>query len=106
FVGPVINEGSVERYERAVAAAKSDGRVAAGGGAPGLAGHFVEPTVVADLPLGHALERDELFLPFVTVTRVGSFDQAMAEANAPVYGLTAGVFSQDQAELDRFLDEF
>jgi 1-pyrroline-5-carboxylate dehydrogenase len=105
FVGPVINKGSVERYERAVAAAKADGRVAAGGGAPGLAGHFVEPTVVADLPLGHALERDELFLPFVTVTRVSSFDEAMAEANAPVYGLTAGIFTGDEAEKERFLAE-
>jgi 1-pyrroline-5-carboxylate dehydrogenase len=27
------------------------------------------------------------------------------EANAPAYGLTAGIFSEDQAELDRFLDE-
>ena len=36
--GPVINEGSVERYRRAVAAAERDGRVAAGGGRPGLPG--------------------------------------------------------------------
>jgi 1-pyrroline-5-carboxylate dehydrogenase len=105
FVGPVINEGSVERFERSVAAAQRDGRVAAGGGTPDLPGHFVEPTVVADLPLGHELERDELFLPFVTVTRVGSFDEALAEANAPVYGLTAGIFTGDESEKERFLAE-
>jgi 1-pyrroline-5-carboxylate dehydrogenase len=105
FVGPVINEGSVERYRRAVAAAESEGRVAAGGGDPGLPGHYVEPTVVADLPHGHELEREELFLPFVTVTRVGSFDEALAEANAPVYGLTAGIFTGDEAEKERFLAE-
>ena len=105
FVGPVINEGAVERYRSAVAAAESEGRVAAGGGTPDLPGLFVEPTVVADLPLGHELERDELFLPFVTVTRVGSFDEAMAEANAPVYGLTAGIFTGEQAEKERFLAE-
>ena len=105
FVGPVINEGSVERYERAVADAKRDGRVAAGGGRPELPGHFVEPTVVAGLPHGHALERDELFLPFVTVTRVGSFEEALAEANAPVYGLTAGIFTGDDSEKERFLAE-
>jgi 1-pyrroline-5-carboxylate dehydrogenase len=105
FVGPVINEGSVERYEQAVAAARQDGRVAAGGGRPELPGNYVEPTVIADLPLGHRLERDELFLPFVTVTRVGSFDEALAEANAPVYGLTAGIFTGDEAEKERFLAE-
>jgi 1-pyrroline-5-carboxylate dehydrogenase len=105
FVGPVINEGGVERYERAVAAAQREGRVAAGGGTPDLPGHYVEPTVVAELPHGHPLERDELFLPFVTVTRVGSLDEALAEANAPVYGLTAGIFSGDEAEKERFLAE-
>ena len=105
FVGPVINEGAVERYERAVEAARRDGRVAAGGSRPDLPGHYVEPTVVADLPHGHELERDELFLPFVTVTRVSSFDEALAEANAPVYGLTAGIFTGDEAEKERFLAE-
>jgi 1-pyrroline-5-carboxylate dehydrogenase len=105
FVGPVINERSVERYERAVEAARRDGRVAAGGGRPDLPGHYVEPTVVADLPHGHELERNELFLPFVTVTRVSSFDEAMAEANAPVYGLTAGIFTGDESEKERFLAE-
>ena len=105
FVGPVINEGSVERFRQAVAAAEGEGRVAAGGARPDLPGHFVEPTVVAYLPRGHALERDELFLPFVTVTRVGSLDEALAEANAPVYGLTAGIFTGDEAEKERFLAE-
>jgi 1-pyrroline-5-carboxylate dehydrogenase len=105
FVGPVINEGAVERFTRAVEGARRDGRVAAGGGTPDPSGHFVEPTVVADLPLGHELEREELFLPFVTVTRVGSFDEALAEANAPRYGLTAGIFTGDEAEKERFLAE-
>ena len=70
-----------------------------------LPGHFVAPTVVTGLPAGHRLTREELFVPFVTVTRVGSFDAALAEANAIDYGLTAGVFSRDDAELARFLDE-
>jgi 1-pyrroline-5-carboxylate dehydrogenase len=105
FAGPVINEASVERFERAVAAAEQEGRVATGGARPDLPGHFVEPTVVADLPKGHALERDELFLPFVTVTRVGSLDEALAEANAPIYGLTAGIFTGEEAEKERFLAE-
>ena len=105
FVGPVINEASVARFEDAVAAARSDGELAAGGGRPDLPGHFVEPTVVSGLPKGHRLERNELFLPFVTVTRVGSLDEALEEANAPDYGLTAGIFTGDEAEKERFLRE-
>ena len=65
-------------------------RVAAGGGRPSGPGTSSSRPSSADLPLGHPLERDELFLPFVTVTRVGSLDEALAEANAPAYGLTAG----------------
>jgi 1-pyrroline-5-carboxylate dehydrogenase len=85
--------------------ARRDGRVAAGGSRGDEAGWFVEQTVVAGLPLGHPLTRDELFLPFITVVRVPDFDTALAEANAVPYGLTAGVFSRDEDELDRFLDE-
>ncbi len=105
FTGPVIDERAVARYHAAVAEGNRDGKVVAGGHALELPGHFVAPTVIAGLPAGHRLTRDELFVPLVTVTRVGSFDEALAEANAIDYGLTAGVFSRDDAELDRFLDE-
>jgi 1-pyrroline-5-carboxylate dehydrogenase len=103
--GPVVNAQAVERFGHSVEAARRDGTVAAGGSRGNDAGWFVEPTVVSELPLGHPLTRDELFLPFVTVVRVPGFDAALAEANAVPYGLTAGVFSRDDDELDRFLDE-
>jgi 1-pyrroline-5-carboxylate dehydrogenase len=104
FLGPVVNEASVARYEAAVEDARRDGSVDAGGGRPDRPGLFVEPTVVSGLPAGHRLERDELFLPFVAVTRVGSLEEAIAEANAPVYGLTAGIFTEEEAEKEHFLD--
>ena len=103
--GPVVNAQAVERFERSVEAARREGNVAAGGARGVDAGWFVEPTVVSGLPLGQLLTRDELFLPFLTVVRVPDFDAALAEANAVPYGLTAGVFSRDDAELERFLDE-
>ena len=34
-----------------------------------------------------------------------SLDEALKLANESVYGLTAGVYSNDQAEVQRFLDE-
>ena len=34
-----------------------------------------------------------------------SLDQALAETNAADYGLTAGIFSRDPAEVERFFDE-
>jgi 1-pyrroline-5-carboxylate dehydrogenase len=103
--GPVVNAQALARFERSAGSARRDGRIAAGGSCGAEEGWFVEPTVVWDLPLGHPLTRDELFLPFLTVVRVPDFRAALAEANAVPYGLTAGVFSQDRGELDSFLDE-
>ncbi|MGZ4333631.1 MAG: aldehyde dehydrogenase family protein [Gaiellaceae bacterium] len=103
--GPVVNLRALDRFERSVEAARRHGRVVAGGSLGDIAGWFVEPTVVTGLPSWDELVRTELFLPFLTVVRVPDFAAALAEANALPYGLTAGVFSQDEAELDRFLDE-
>ncbi|HEY5261983.1 MAG TPA: aldehyde dehydrogenase family protein [Solirubrobacteraceae bacterium] len=103
-LGPVIDERAVARFVRSATAADRDGRIALGGHRIDGAGHFVEPTVVCDLPAGHPLTRDELFLPFLTVTRAGNVGGAIAEANAVDYGLSAGIFSEDEDEVQRFLD--
>jgi 1-pyrroline-5-carboxylate dehydrogenase len=105
YTGPVIDARAVARFDAAVAEAERDGTIVAGGGRPEGGGLYVEPTIVTDLPTGHRLTREELFVPLVTVTRVGSFTEALAEANAIDYGLTAGIFSRDEGEVARFLDE-
>jgi len=105
FMGPVIDEAAVKRFDDAVETARSGGgTINAGGDRPEREGYFVNPTVVSNLPLGHDLTRTELFLPFVTVTKVHSFDAAIDEANAVDYGLAAGVFSLDDTEVEEFLD--
>ena len=108
YLGPVINAKSVERYERAVAQARMEGTVHFGGtrlteGALAR-GYFVAPTV-ATLPLESSLFRDELFVPFLAVATVSSLDHALEQANAAEYGLTAGIFSGEPAEVQRFFDE-
>jgi 1-pyrroline-5-carboxylate dehydrogenase len=67
-------------------------------------GHFVAPTV-ALLPLESSLYREELFVPLLAVGEVRSLDEALAHANRVEYGLTAGIFSGDPAEVERFFDE-
>ena len=108
FFGPVINQRSVERFERAVAQARREGTIVLGGdrlrGGIFDRGHFVAPTI-ATLPLTSSLYREELFVPFVAVGEVSGLDEAIAESNAAEYGLTAGIFSADKAEVDRFFDE-
>jgi 1-pyrroline-5-carboxylate dehydrogenase len=104
----VIDQKAVDRHQAAVAEARRDGRVFTGGerlSDRGLdRGFYVEPTVVGDLPADHRLFRDELFAPFTAVAVVDSFEEAIRLSNDSVYGLTAGVYSEDQAEVQRFLD--
>lgn len=108
FLGPVINERSVKRFEEAVASAQKSGKILAGGKRlkEGVfaKGHFVEPTI-AELPLGHELFSRELFVPFVAIGRVDNLDQAIQESNKVEYGLTAGIFSSKKEEIERFFNE-
>jgi 1-pyrroline-5-carboxylate dehydrogenase len=100
-LGPVVGPAAVARFEAAVADARRDGQIAVGGEHDG---GFAQPTVATGLPQGHRLTREELFLPFLTVTAVDGFEAALAEANAVDYGLTAGIFTEDPGEKQAFLD--
>ena len=108
FFGPVINQRSVQRFERAVAQARVEGSVLLGGGRleGGVfnRGYFVAPTI-ATLPLSSSLFEEELFVPFLAVGEIKDLGQALAETNRVEYGLTAGVFSSIPAEVARFFDE-
>jgi 1-pyrroline-5-carboxylate dehydrogenase len=108
YLGPVINERAVARYERAVAQARTEGTVHCGGrrlteGALAK-GFYVAPTV-ATLPLESSLFREELFVPFLAVAAVPTLDAALAEANKGEYGLTAGIFSNDPLEVEHFFEQ-
>jgi 1-pyrroline-5-carboxylate dehydrogenase len=107
YMGPVIDAGAVKRFEAAVKSAKG-GTVRAGGvkltGGAYDKGTFVAPTVVDGLPASHELFSKELFLPFVAVAPVDSLDEAIALSNNSEYGLTAGIFSEDSGEIDRFFN--
>ena len=107
YMGPVINEKSVETFEAAVKDVAVDGGDVLLGGQRisdgDLArGNFVQPTIVAP-PMGNRVWKDELFVPFVAIAPVDSIDEALTYANDTEYGLTAGFYSEDQGEIDRFL---
>jgi 1-pyrroline-5-carboxylate dehydrogenase len=109
YLGPVINEEAVKTYEQAVAAAKRDGGTILTGGqrltdGDFAHGHFVEPTLIDGLPVTHPLFSEELFVPITVLGDVASLDEAIDLANNTEYGLTAGIFSEDDREVQRFFD--
>ncbi len=109
WMGPVINDKAIARYQAAVGDARSAGAVVLGGerltGGAHDQGYYVAPTIVTGLPPDHRLLQEELFLPFVVVLPVDSLDEALRLSNANIQGLTAGIYSEDPGEQQRFLDE-
>jgi 1-pyrroline-5-carboxylate dehydrogenase len=110
FAGPVATKGGYEDYQRFAALARAAGPGVVRTGAELMKdgafahGYFVRPTVLAGLPRDHQLMREELFVPIVAVTTVGSLDEALEQANDTSFGLTAGLFSRKQDEIDAFFD--
>lgn len=108
FTGPVIDADAVERFRDAVEHARAaGGTVVTGGevlqGRDGLPGYYVQPTLISGLPADDELFEKELFVPLAVVAPVDSLDEALGHANETVFGLTAGLFSGRQEEIDEFL---
>jgi 1-pyrroline-5-carboxylate dehydrogenase len=107
YLGPAINDAAGERYEGAVAEARAVGRIVTGGerltGGIFDRGNYVRPTIV-EAPPSSWLWSKEIFVPFVVVEPYDALGDAIALANDTEFGLTAGFFSEDEEEIETFLD--
>jgi 1-pyrroline-5-carboxylate dehydrogenase len=56
------------------------------------------------MPPEHRLTREELFVPVLVIQSVSSLNEAIQRANGRLYGLTAGLFSEDEREIAAFFD--
>jgi NAD-dependent aldehyde dehydrogenases len=107
FMGATYSKAAADRYERCVAQARSEGVVVSGGerlsGDLFDRGFYLRPTIV-DLPAASELTREEFFMPFLAVRAVQGLDAAIEEGNGVKYGLSAGIYTHDPAQLDQFLE--
>ncbi|MDD1670320.1 MAG: aldehyde dehydrogenase family protein, partial [Methanomicrobiales archaeon] len=109
FIGPVIDEKAKRTFVEAVDLCKKDGgTVITGGGVCDAGflskGYYLEPTLATGLPQGHPLGKRELFVPFLVIDTFATLDEALGKANDTEYGLTAGIFSEDEAEVEAFFE--
>ena len=110
FTGPVVNAAAAQRFATAVADARAAGGAIRCGGerlAGGVfdRGAYVQPTIVDGVAADHRISREELFVPLVTVHRYDELAAALREGNAVDYGLTAGIYTGDAAELATFVEQ-
>ncbi len=104
WMGPVINESAYQDYQRFVEDLRQHGDIVFGGKTLGDKGYYVAPTIADNVPEDHALWKQEMFLPIVMVEGFDDFGAVMKKANDVEYGLTAGFFSEDEEEIQWFLD--
>lgn len=103
WVGPLIDDAAAQRVERWIADAVAAGATLLVGG--GRDGRVVRASLLEGVPPTCALATREAFGPVVLLTRVASFDEALAHVNASAYGLQTGVFTHDLGRALRAWDE-
>jgi succinate-semialdehyde dehydrogenase/glutarate-semialdehyde dehydrogenase len=95
-VGPLINEQQREKVSELVDDAVGKGaRALVGGHARDGAGYFYDPTVLADVPEGAEMLKEEIFGPVAPVKGFADEDEAIAAANDTEYGLVAYVYTSN-----------
>ncbi|MDB5934791.1 MAG: succinic semialdehyde dehydrogenase [Massilia sp.] len=96
-LGPVVSERQQQRVLKYIGIGLNEdkARLVAGGKVPSdptLAnGFFVEPTVFADVTADMRIFQEEVFGPFVSVTRFSTEAEALALANDSPFGLAGAV---------------
>ncbi len=82
-------------------------RVAYGGRVPEGRdrGHFLEPTVLVDVPHDSRVAQEEVFGPVLPVWRVRDLDEAIARANDSPYGLGSSIWTFHVRWIHRAIQE-
>ncbi|HUR94966.1 MAG TPA: aldehyde dehydrogenase family protein [Gemmatimonadales bacterium] len=108
-LGPLISREALETVEAQIARAVEEGaRVLTGGcrvQPGGLRGHFLEPTILTDVPHGSLPTTEEIFGPVLSLTVARDADEAIAMANDSRYGLGASIYTNDLQTAMRAMQE-
>jgi aldehyde dehydrogenase (NAD+) len=98
-MGPLTSPGHRERVLRYIEVAREQGSTILTGGkaladAEFRSGCYIEPTVVTAKP-GDRVCEEEVFGPFVSVTRFKDEEEVIRIANSTQYGLGGGLWTRD-----------
>lgn len=100
-LGPMIDDKAAARSQKWIEDAVARGATVLTGGK--AEGRFMQPTIIENAPLDAFVCSREAFAPLVTVFKVPSFGKAVEAVNDSIYGLQAGVFTNN---LERALYAF
>ena len=106
YLGPLARAPQLAVLERQVADAVAKGaKLLTGGKRVDQPGNWFEATVLADANHGMELMREESFGPVIGIQKVADDAEAVRLMNDTAYGLTAGVYTPDEARARRILSQ-
>jgi len=99
-VGPITNVPQLEKVLKYIEIAKSEGAMPVLGGKRASApecgdGWFVEPTIFSGVRNSMRIAQEEVFGPVLSIIPFKDEEEAVAIGNDIVYGLAAGVWTQN-----------
>ena len=107
LVGPLIDQGSFDRMQAALAAAVSAGGTIVAGGErvdiDGCPDAFYSRPALVRMPAQAEIVRTETFAPILYVMEYESLDEAIALQNGVPQGLSSSIFTLDQREAEEFM---
>jgi phenylacetaldehyde dehydrogenase len=105
-MGPLVSAEQLERVTGYLAAGEREGaRTVTGGKRVGERGYFVSPTVLDGASAGMKVFDEEIFGPVVTAIPFKDPSDIAPAANETVYGLAAGIWTQDISKAHRLIPQ-
>jgi acyl-CoA reductase-like NAD-dependent aldehyde dehydrogenase len=96
-IGPVVDASQLKQDLDYVGIAQAEGAKLAFGGeaiernGDGQAGFYMRPALITESAPHMRINREEVFGPVVSVSRVRDYEEALAQANDTPFGLSAGI---------------
>ncbi|MCJ2025226.1 aldehyde dehydrogenase [Methylobacterium sp. J-067] len=99
-IGPITTPPQYQKVLDYIAVAKKEGARCVFGGNPATGegvkgGQFVEPTIFADVTNSMRIAQEEVFGPVLSIIGFEDEAEALRLGNDVIYGLAAGVWTQD-----------
>jgi alpha-ketoglutaric semialdehyde dehydrogenase len=109
-VGPLINQGAVDKVAGYVEIGRGEGELVTGGSRPHdgpLAnGHFFEPTIFNGVKPMSRIAQEEIFGPVLSIVPVHDYQGAVTAINQTRYGLSSSIFTRDANTAFRAMRDF
>ncbi len=103
LMGPLIDQGAIDDYSKAIQAAIDEGgELLCGGKTLNKDGFFVEPTIIR-VKSDFNIIKEETFAPILYIMEYDSLDEAIQIHNDVPQGLSSAIFTNNVKNSEKFL---